>query len=136
LIQSYVTNNALTPGSIPKSLAFHILLAIDMSSNNTPDLASVLKTLAGLAPQNQQQGPVTHQVHQQQAPQAWSQNAQAYHNTTLAGGPKVIDPATIIDWPAGLRCVMKTVAKHENILHDIRRVRSSVHCLPQIAYFL
>jgi hypothetical protein len=37
-------------------------------------------------------------------------------------GPKIIDPATITDWSSGLRCVMKTVAAHENIIKEIRRV--------------
>ncbi len=41
----------------------------------------------------------------------------------------VIDPATIIEWSAGLRCVMKQVAKHESILQDVRRVVSQVFFL-------
>jgi hypothetical protein len=111
-----------------------ISLSIEMSSNGTPDLASVLKTLAGLAPQNQQQSHATYPVQQQQAPQAWPQNPQAPQSGTQAQAPKVIDPATIIDWSAGLRCVMKTVAKHENILHDIRRVICAPYRLSRLAY--
>lgn len=95
-----------------------------MSSNNTPDLASVLKTLASLAPQNQQQAPLI----------VWPQSTQANHNTTPAGGAKVIDPATILDWSSGLRCVMKTVAKHDGILHEIRRVRSLIRIPLDITY--
>ncbi|KIN02009.1 hypothetical protein OIDMADRAFT_18778 [Oidiodendron maius Zn] len=98
-----------------------------MSSNNTPDLASVLKTLAGLAPQNQQQGYVTHQIHQQAPLIAWPQSTQANHNPTPVSGAKVIDPATILDWSSGLRCVMKTVAKHDSILHEIRRMIKIQH---------
>lgn len=33
-----------------------------------------------------------------------------------------MDPATIIDWSSGLRCVMKTVAKHENVLQEVRKM--------------
>jgi len=110
-----------------------------MSSNNqTPDLASILKTLAGLAPQTQQ-----HQI--QPAPQAyppstpfpaeqvWQQSlAQATQPSrapTPSTAPKVVDPSTIIEWSAGLRCVMKQVAKHEGILQDVRRVRSQIFFL-------
>jgi hypothetical protein len=107
-----------------------------MSANNTPDLASVLKTLAGLTPQSQRQGHATNYVHQQAPSQTWQQNAPAYTNATPASSTKVIDPATIIDWSAGLRCVMKTVAKHEDILHDIRRVRCLVLVNQSIAYSL
>ena len=107
-----------------------------MSSNNTPDLASVLKTLAGLAPQNQQQGYVTHQIHQQAPLIAWPQIKQANQNTATAGDAKVIDPATILDWSSGLRCVMKTVAKHESILYEIRRVRSVIRIQLDITYSL
>lgn len=106
-----------------------------MSSSSIPDLASVLKTLASLAPQNQQQAHATYPAHQQQGPQAWPQNPPAHQSGTQVHAVKVIDPATIIDWSAGLRCVMKTVAKHENILHDIRRVIYERYALSQLLTF-
>lgn len=34
-----------------------------------------------------------------------------------------VDPATIIDWPTGLRCVMKTVAMNEKVISEIKKVR-------------
>lgn len=34
----------------------------------------------------------------------------------------LIDPATIVDWSSGLKCVMRIVAKHEGMLNDIRKV--------------
>jgi hypothetical protein len=105
-----------------------------MSPNNTPDLASVLKTLAGLTPQSQKQEHITQQAHQQVPSQIWPPNTQANYNTTIpASGTKVIDPATIIDWSAGLRCVMKTVARHESMLHEIRRVRFIIRVLLYMA---
>ena len=33
-----------------------------------------------------------------------------------------VDPATIIDWPSGLRCVMRTVARHDAIIARIKKV--------------
>jgi hypothetical protein len=107
-----------------------------MSSNNqTPDLASILKTLAGLAPQaQQQQVQPPPQIHQHPPPtpfdaeQVWRQSIAQATQPTLTPAPpsvavKVVDPASIIEWSAGLRCVMKQVAKHENILQEVRRVR-------------
>jgi len=126
--------------SPPSSPVYSIL---DMSSNGcqTPDLASVLKTLAGLTSQNQygQATLPSHQEHQPsaQAPQVTpallERCAQGtpptasrpecsdpvYHNT--------VDPATITEWSAGLRCLMKTVAKHESILQEIRRMIKIQH---------
>lgn len=118
----------------------------EMASNDTstPDLATILATLAGLAPpkppghqteSSQQIHPIPHsqQFHQplpyvtQQPPQQWPQSAPIYpvpRSSTPADTHKVrlIDPATIVDWSSGLKCVMRTVAKQESILHDIRRV--------------
>jgi hypothetical protein len=111
------------------------------SGNPAPDLASILKTLAGLAPQSQQQ---QNQPPKQPPPvltqepfpaqQIWQQSiAQASQSSgtpTLSDIPKnAVDPATIIEWSAGLRCVMKQVAKHESILQDVRRVSSRVFFL-------
>jgi hypothetical protein len=97
------------------------------SNSQVPDLASVLKTLASLAPQSQQQD-ITHYQRSQnlgQAAQQWPL-PQAERNDIRAEAaikPRVIDPATIIDWSSGLKCVMKTIASHENVIKEIRRVR-------------
>lgn len=123
-----------------------------MASNDspTPDLATILATLAGFAPQKQQTqqtvssqsippilqsqpAPQNQQFQQpppyvaQQPPHQWQYPPQNYpipRSSTPVDAPKVrlIDPATIIDWSSGLKCVMRTVAKQESILHDIRRV--------------
>jgi hypothetical protein len=110
-----------------------------MSFNNqTPDLASILKTLAGLTPQTQQQqAQPAPQQHPLPAPfpaeQVWQQSlaqaTQPSRTPTPSSTPKVVDPATIIEWSAGLRCVMKQVANHESILQDVRRVRSQISSL-------
>lgn len=118
------------------------------SEEQTPDLASILRTLAALAPQNQQaQAEAPPQLQNvEQAPggaksyqpeiqnyqppaHAWPRHeeAQLQRSTTPPGLPKNhVDPATIIDWSNGLRCVMKVVGKNENIVEEIRRVSISV----------
>jgi len=114
-----------------------------MASNNSdyqpPDLASVLRTLAALAPQGQQtsnpsvsssnlrlpdpvQGP---ELQRQQQP--WGQPVGHTPDpprpiTGSNPGQKIIDPATIIDWSSGLRCVMKTVARHDSVLDEIQKM--------------
>jgi len=40
---------------------------------------------------------------------------------------KIIDPATIVDWPSGLKCVMRTVTKHESMLQEIRKLIKVQH---------
>lgn len=110
-----------------------------MSSNGQPpDLASILHTLAGLnsqkaqqQAQSQPQAAVQAQLqpsHEYQ--QAWQQQLDiaaqgSKPSTPINAPPKVVDPASILEWSAGLRCVMKTVAKHDNIINEIRRV-----CVP------
>lgn len=119
-------------------LSSHLAPFTTMSSNNsqTPDLASVLSILAGLTPQTQNlltQAPSTPSI-AAQAPQAspqqtWQPTAPPPpRSTTTPTEPppsavKLVDPATIIEWSSGLRCVMKTVAKHDTMLLEIRRVR-------------
>ncbi|KAL2067347.1 hypothetical protein VTL71DRAFT_1772 [Oculimacula yallundae] len=108
-----------------------------MASNNQqgpPDLASVLRTLAGLAPQaqSQQDQPTTQNqnpIHFEQPQQVWrpthEEARQIPRSTTPTEPPPqkvAVDPATIIEWSAGLRCVMKSVARNENITNDIRRM--------------
>lgn len=103
-----------------------------------PDLASILRTLAGLAPQPQpqQNQEIYDQArpaipHSEQAQQSWAhpppeQLAPPRSTTPTEPVPRGVDPATIVEWSAGLRCVMKTVARHENMLNDIRRVCPSL----------
>lgn len=109
-----------------------------MSSHEyqAPDLASILKTLASLTPKSQQQ--VGEQSTQDPQPlpyvaapllppyqQSWQPQVQtpaSVSRSTSANNAKLIDPASITDWSSGLKCVMRTVAKHENLLHDIRYV--------------
>lgn len=119
------------------------------SEEPTPDLASILRTLAALRPQNQQAqveatpqaqnneyapaGAVPYQLqlqnYQQPPAHAWARHEETTHSrsTTPPGFPKNhVDPATIIDWSGGLRCVMKVVAKNENIVEEIKRVSFSL----------
>jgi len=123
-----------------------------MSTNGEapPDLASILKTLADLTPQNNQhqtpaqiQPPSQPAVHTQAEPnrefqQVWQQQlekaSQPRSTTPVDAPPKIVDPASIIEWSAGLRCVTKTVAKHDNIINEIRKVCvPTALCLSSIA---
>jgi Protein of unknown function (DUF2458) len=125
----------------------------------TPDLATVLATLAAYAPPKFPPN-TTHTkdgdddvyeppdiLPQQWSTQLPSQNpSQTSTNTLRAGNapreaPKTlsIDPKTIITWPAGLKCVMKTVARNEAILAQVRKVNSTmyrVRVLGDTKYFL
>lgn len=107
-----------------------------MAADNrqTPDLASILRTLSGLNSQNvQKQAPPPRSTtptaevpsHLQQAWQHELERASQHPRSTISADaqPKFIDPTSIIEWSAGLRCVMKMVAKHDNIVNEIRRVR-------------
>ncbi|RDW66473.1 hypothetical protein BP6252_10108 [Coleophoma cylindrospora] len=111
-----------------------------MSSNDyqAPDLATVLRTLASLAPQNQQNTnqkasrdprllsePISGHVPYTQGTQ--QPILQSAATRPEASNVKIIDPATIIEWSSGLRCVMKTVGKHENLLKDIRKMIQVQH---------
>ena len=93
-----------------------------------PDLNSVLQTLASFtAPQNQQHQGISVPVsvppsgHVQCPPQTVPIEKIVQKPEKL-----LVDPATIIDWSSGLRCVMKTVAAHEDIIKEIRRVSHSL----------
>lgn len=118
---------------LPHSSAQSHSNAMSSNDNQTPDLASVLSILASLTPQTQNfttQGPSAASFPAQNQPQEqWQQTVQPTpppRSTTPTDPPpntvKLVDPATIIEWSSGLRCVMKTVAKHETILLEIRRV--------------
>ncbi|KAF4621543.1 hypothetical protein G7Y89_g14530 [Cudoniella acicularis] len=111
-----------------------------MSSNKTPDLATVLRTLAGLAPQNptppqqpqsavqDQVPPSNDQIQFQQALQQQLDRASQFSQPPPVNtAPKIVDPATILEWSAGLRSVMKTVANRENVINDIRRMIKVQH---------
>jgi len=113
-----------------------------MSSENgqIPDLASVLRTLAGLSQYQQGGQQPPSQPPQQQnaishvAPQPTRQALPRSYTPPLVNAPKVVDPATILDWSSGLRCVMKTVAKHENVLQEVRKVGLCYRATVYIAY--
>ncbi|KAK8911973.1 hypothetical protein QC760_000960 [Botrytis cinerea] len=123
-----------------------------MSSNNaTPDLASVMEILANLAKaKNQQQAQPSTQTASAQTPdvtshgqaiqqqrQQWSQSVappmthresgQLQAQVQSINNPKAVDPATIIDWSAGLRCVMRTMNKHDHVLQEIRKMIKVQH---------
>lgn len=123
-------------------------------ANETPDLASVLRTLASisssqrstdlhyqpydsrLAPQSNlniaepddEYEPPPAQVHtsyqEQPNPQAWNQRPAYVQQVTRPSQQQAnfVDPCTIIEWSAGLRCIMKTVARNESIVQEIRKV--------------
>ncbi|KAH8808544.1 hypothetical protein F5884DRAFT_792569 [Xylogone sp. PMI_703] len=102
----------------------------------TPDLASVLRTLASLAPQNQQQNgqqniqnvqypPTSFQT--QPRPQAVMSTSTPLSDRTPTPTAPIIDPATITEWSAGLRCVMKIVSKNDNILQEIKKMIKVQH---------
>lgn len=114
-------------------------------SEQAPDLVSILRTLAGFAPQSQQPQyeaqsqtpPYPAHLDQSQTSQSWVPKAEQavplprsttpdYPPIAPAASKNVVDPATIVEWSAGLRCVMKTVAKHDNMLSDIRKVRRMI----------
>jgi hypothetical protein len=111
-----------------------------------PDLASVLATLSALNQQSQaaagQAVTATQPYPNPLPPQngAQAQNSQTWRQIVQPQAlppkeqalPKMTDPATITDWPSGLRCVMKTVAINERIIQDIKRVWvSSCRCVSQ-----
>ena len=116
----------------------------------TPDLASILKTLSDLNQSNQQsivqlaqrdyQLPLQHlqstphhhyyEPPQERQPQRcaeqWLESSQrtvqALRPSQARTPVKVVDPSTIVEWSAGLRCVMRTVAQHEQLLSEVRKV--------------
>lgn len=117
--------------------------------NTTPDLASILRTLASFAPQNQQHSENNVSSDPQSTfqfparPTEQARDSLHYTAPTLESflptasqlnsnskrptpAPKInVDPTVIVEWSAGLKHVMKTVTKHENIIHEIRRVRQN-----------
>lgn len=122
----------LNSQSCPNRMRIEAVALSVLMASDKPDLASVLRTLAGFTSQKQpvpadQSIPQAGQLHRPFPQQTWlpqiapQLSAQSHVN---ADGPKPIDPTIITEWSAGLRCVMKTVAKHENMLHDIRHVSS------------
>ncbi|TVY68732.1 hypothetical protein LSUE1_G005691 [Lachnellula suecica] len=108
------------------------------SGQQTPDLASILKTLADLnsqknVQQSRPQPPPAVQAKQppEEFQQAWQQEleraSQPMSSTPINAPAKVIDPASIIEWSAGLRCVLRTVAKHDHIIIELRKMIKVQH---------
>jgi hypothetical protein len=98
---------------------------MEKNDYQVPDLASILRTLAALTPQQstpqlQHYATPPTDIHQANPNQLRSQQA-----TSTSEKPKLIDPATIMEWSSALRCVMKTVAANDTILAEIRRVRTT-----------
>ncbi|KUJ20356.1 uncharacterized protein LY89DRAFT_730403 [Mollisia scopiformis] len=118
-----------------------------MTSNDeaqTPDLATILRTLAALSPPNQTQQPQQAQPQFQAKPQAevppyqptiqnhqppaqpWprQQHPQISRSTTPPGSPKNhVDPTTIIDWKEGLHCVTDVLSKNKIIIvQEVQRM--------------
>ncbi len=115
------------------------------ASYQTPDLASVLQTLAqftphAVAPSNLIQPPATEQVEDEEEyeppetvglakPIPESAGPQSSHvsreaSAATSSQPRPVDPATITDWPSALRCVMRTVAAHDASIARIKKVRA------------
>jgi hypothetical protein len=101
------------------------------------DLASVLKTLASLAPASQYPDNqsisstlplATHgRDHTVQSAYSGPNNVQQLgSDPSPPPAPKRVDPTTITDWSTGLRCVMKTIATNDSIVREIQRVCTAV----------
>ena len=131
---------------------------MDPSSCPAPDLASVLQTLARFAPPPPPAPPAPPapstelSVHDEdyEPPETVARAPDHAHlqvpvsapssSTTSAISPEVsippskrIDPATITDWPSGLRYVMRTVARNETSIARIKRVsvNKTVHTISE-----
>ncbi|KAF2086729.1 hypothetical protein K490DRAFT_43651 [Saccharata proteae CBS 121410] len=85
----------------------------DQNAGQVPDLASVLANLASLAIQ-QQPPPVAVMPTQDPRPVPLHRRSTPQMPQMTATRTPVIDPATIIDWPQGLRCVSKIAARNPN----------------------
>jgi len=108
-------------------------------AENTPsvpsDLASILATLSQFAPPVQSHNSAPDEVIQQdvreesdyepyepqesRAPEAIQQRLEG---RTPQSQQSVIDPATITEWSAGLRCVSKIAAQNRQFAETIKRV--------------
>lgn len=114
------------------------LIVSIMTDNNTPtpDLQSILSTLASFAPPAAQQTPSPSVFANHDAPSIGpSQPPQPRQSkpedprlrpqgrSTPSNPPKsAIDPATITTWPDGLRCVTKIAAQNAQFAASIRKV--------------
>lgn len=128
-----------SPPSHSIFLIFHTL-AMSSQNQSTPDLATVLKTLAALNSQNHQnqsENPDSESIMAPDSPPYEPapatipaptldcfipKPAKPATSSKDAAQSKFIDATTIIDWPTGLRTVMKTFASNEAIVKDIQRV--------------
>ena len=106
----------------------------------SPELASILATLSSFTDRSQQSSNGTHHVNPDlQAPyQVSASNAPDFRSSTTAqdvDGPvsqqrsvapqrPLIDPASITEWTAGLRCVIKIASQNQHFAESIKRVWS------------
>ena len=97
-----------------------------------PDLASVLATLAQFAPPEQTHGTIDNGIGTQAAPSQDSLDVPddprnvRYSSRSPLPNKDIIDPATITEWSAGLRCVSKIATQNPAIAEAIRTVRPYV----------
>ncbi|SLM38150.1 Protein of unknown function DUF2458 [Lasallia pustulata] len=104
-----------------------------MASNayQTPDLASILATLAAYAPPPQPQ--ITHTdppaastpalfSDEHLPPASAPQQPPVPSPTPQSHQPPPIDPATLTTWPSALRCITRTIARNEAALSRIRHL--------------
>ncbi|KAI9887954.1 MAG: hypothetical protein M1823_000211 [Watsoniomyces obsoletus] len=119
------------------------------ASYQTPDLATVLQTLAqynspAVVSSNSIQPSSTKPVNEDEdeyeppetvePPQPIAQSSRPQFSptppvasTSTSVLPRKIDPATITDWPGALRCVMRTVAVHDASIARIKKMIKVQH---------
>lgn len=108
------------------------------TSSVPSDLASILATLSQFAAPVQSYNTASDVVIQQDVrkdsdydpydayePPALEASRQLSESRTPQSQPSVIDPATITEWSAGLRCVSKVAAQNRQFADTIKRVPDS-----------
>lgn len=121
-------------------------------ASNTPDLASVLQTLAQLAPptsnesipnltQSSPRNFPNYGVHQYSYDVPSSKNTWSHlttedprlksrsttPNSSLQRKDVGVDPATITEWPAALKHVMKVMAQNEDVQNRVKKLVRTQH---------
>lgn len=108
-------------------------------SSPAPDLASILRALQESSQRQKAENQAQAQLGAQQPCQPPQQRSttppcpppehlqqpphvRASHIAPPLHQPKIVDPATIIEWAAGLRCVVRTITGREEIMQEIRKV--------------